>query len=130
METNATNNNKVVFKEISYKLCGLCFKVHNQLGRFRNEKQYADALESLLKKSGVKYKREYVIPISFSGEAKGRSRTDFLIEDSLLLDLKAKRIVTKEDYFQMQRYLVSSSKKLGIIVNFRQKFLSPKRILA
>lgn len=130
METNATNYEKVLFKELSYKVCGLCFKVHNELGRFRNEKQYADALENILKENNINYIREHTIPISFNREEKGRNRVDFLIENSILLDLKAKRIITKEDYFQMQRYLVSSGKKLGLIVNFRQNHLSPKRILS
>lgn len=130
METNATNKNKVIFKELSYKICGLCFKIHNILGRFRNEKQYGDALEKILTEHGIKYEREYIIPVSFEGEEKRRNRPDFLIENSILLDLKAKRIITKEDYFQMRRYLVSSGKKLGLIVNFRQNHLSPKRILS
>ena len=127
METNATN--KIIFKELSYKVCGLCFEIHNLLGRFRNEKQYADALEKLFIENGLKYQREFTIPTSFIGEHKGRNRVDFLVEDVIVLDLKAKTLITKDDYFQMQRYLVSANKKLGIIVNFRQKYLSPKRVL-
>ena len=52
-----------------------------------------------------------------------------MIEDKIVIDIKAKRIITKSDYFQMKRYLTSSNKKLGIIVNFRQRFLTPKRIV-
>jgi len=129
MHPNATNKKRVFFKELSYKICGLCFKVHNKLGRFRNEQQYTDALERLLKENDIKYEREFVLPVSFEGEKARRNQVDFLIENSVLLDLKAKTIITKDDYFQMQRYLASTNKLLGIIVNFRQKFLVPKRVI-
>lgn len=42
---------KVVYKELSYKINGLLFKVHKDLGRYRNEKQYGDYFEQLLKNS-------------------------------------------------------------------------------
>lgn len=120
---------KVLFPELSYQVCGLCFKIHNTLGQFRSEKSYADALGKMLDANKINYKREFSLPISFEGEAERRNIPDFVIEDKIILDIKAKRIVTKEDYFQMKRYLVASDKKLGLIVNFRQKYISPKRIL-
>ena len=119
---------KVLYPELSYKVYGLCFKVHNELGRFRNEKQYADALEHAFRDSKIIYEREIPLAISFAGEKTRRNIPDFLIEGKIILDLKAKTIITKEDYFQMQRYLISANKRLGIIVNFRQKYLIPKRV--
>jgi len=47
----------------------------------------------------------------------------------LLLDIKSKPFITKEDYYQMRRYLKLCNLELGLIVNFRNKFLAPKRIL-
>lgn len=122
-------DNKVLYPDLSYKICGLCFGVHNELGRFRSERSYADALENLLKKDNINYLREKPISPSFEEEKERRNIPDFLIEDKIVLDVKAKRITTKEDYFQMKRYLISSNKKLGLIVNFRQKYISPKRVL-
>ncbi|MEK7463320.1 MAG: GxxExxY protein [Patescibacteria group bacterium] len=121
--------NKVLHPELSYKICGLCFETHNKLGRFKNEGSYADLLEILLKENNIKYVREAALAPSFVGEKERRNIPDFIIEDIIILDAKTKRIVTKEDYFQMKRYLISSNKKLGLIVNFRQKYLSPKRVL-
>jgi len=129
MYSNATNQDKVLFRELSYEVCGLCFKVHNTLGRFRNERQYGDALETLLKDGKISYQRELILPSSFPGEKEIRNRVDFVTEDKIILDLKAKPVITKEDYYQMQRYLVSHNKSLGIIVNFRLKYLAPKRVL-
>ncbi len=122
-------NEKILYSELSYKICGLCFKVQNWLGRYRNEKQYADAFENLLKENKIDYKREFSLPASFDGEKDRRNIPDFIIEDKIIIDFKAKNIPTKEDYFQMKRYLVSYNKELGLIVNFRQKYIYPKRIL-
>ncbi|MBI4158026.1 MAG: GxxExxY protein [Candidatus Yanofskybacteria bacterium] len=129
MYANATNKDKVLFKELSYEICGLCFKIHNELGRFRSEKQYADAFEGLLKEGNWEYKREFALPISFVGENNRRNILDFIVSNEIILDLKAKTFIEKEDYFQMKRYLTSANKKLGIIINFRQRYLSPKRVI-
>ncbi|MBI2035993.1 MAG: GxxExxY protein [Candidatus Liptonbacteria bacterium] len=120
---------KVIYPELSYRIYGLCFKIHNTLGRFRNEKQYADALEKLLKDDNIPYVREFALQVSFDGEGSRRNVVDFLVDYKIVVELKAKRFLTKEDYYQLKRYLVSSNKKLGILVNFRQQALTPKRIL-
>ncbi|OGN27277.1 MAG: hypothetical protein A2941_00260 [Candidatus Yanofskybacteria bacterium RIFCSPLOWO2_01_FULL_49_17] len=60
MNPNTTNKNpKILYKKLSYQICGICYNVHNELGRFRNEKQYSDAIEQKLKENGIHYKREY-----------------------------------------------------------------------
>jgi len=119
----------LVFPELSYQICGLLFEVHNSLGRYLNEQQYGDLLEVLLKKSNLKYEREKNVPIFFEGQKEGRNKVDFCIENSIILELKAKRILLKEDYYQLKRYLVAFKMELGLLVNFRDKYLKPKRIL-
>ena len=125
MRTNVTN---IIYPELSYKINGIFFKIHNDLGRFRNEKQYADAIEKIFKDEGVVYEREVALKPSFDGEMERRNICDFVVENKIVVDVKAKRIVTKEDYFQIKRYLDSGKFKLGMIVNFRSKYLTPKRI--
>jgi len=70
-----------------------------------------------------------IIPIGFEGEFKGRNKVDFLVGGKIIIEIKAKKIITKEDYFQTRRYLSILNKKLAILVNFRSIYLSPKRIL-
>ena len=108
------NEDKVVYKELSYKINGLLFKTHKDLGRYRNEKQYADMLEELFRENNIKYIREVSLPESFKGERSKRNIPDFIVEDKIIIDLKAKPIISKDDYFQMRRYLASCNKKLGI----------------
>ena len=119
----------IIHKELCYQIYGLCFKTHNALGRYRNEQAYADYLDSLLKSSLLKYVREWPLPPSFTAEMSHRNIPDFVIENAVVVDLKAKRMITKGDYFQMKRYLSASGLKLGLIINFRQEYVSPKRIL-
>ena len=109
----------LVFPELSYKICGLLFNVHNSLGRYCNEKQYSDAFEHLLIEKHIKYERE----------KQARNKVDFIIDDCLVVELKSKRVLTKEDYYQVKRYLIAFNKQLGLLVNFRDKFLKPRRIL-
>ncbi|MEK9208819.1 MAG: GxxExxY protein [Patescibacteria group bacterium] len=120
---------KIIFPELSFRICGLCFDTHNRLGRYRSETSYGDALETLLKEEGIPYERELRLPPSFKGEREGRNRPDFIIDDKLVLELKTKPIVTREDYDQVKRYLAVTGSKLGILVNFRSKYLTPKRVL-
>lgn len=129
MPMSRIQKEKVLYPELSYQLCGLCFGVHNTLGMFRSEKSYGDLLEYSLQSAHIPFVREYEIPPSFVGENEGRNKVDFLIADSVVLELKAIPFVGKKEYYQMQRYLQASKKKLGIIVNFRQRYLRPKRVV-
>lgn len=120
---------ELVYQELSYKTNGILFAVHNELGRYRDEKQYGDLIEKYLKESGIPYEREKIVAISFDGERTGRSKADFIIDGKIVLEIKSKRFLEKQDYYQMMRYLDSCHKRLGILVNFHQKYLVPKRIL-
>jgi GxxExxY protein len=124
MNTNDTNkiDGKIIYPELSYAIVGICFEIHNRLGRFSREKQYCDFLERKLQEIHVPYEREYTI-------GKTGNRVDFLIDGKLILEVKAKRFVLKQDFYQLQRYLQISGKKLGLIVNFRNRYLKPIRII-
>lgn len=113
---------ELIYPELSFKVVGLSFVVHNELGVYAKEKQYAGLLEEKLKLAGLSYKRE--LRIGNSGNT-----IDFVIDDKILLELKAKRVITKEDYYQTQRYLQETRLKLGIIINFRNRTIAPKRVV-
>jgi GxxExxY protein len=120
---------KILHKNLSYRLTGLLFKTHKDLGHYRNEKQYADYFEKLLKDQEIKFAREYSFLDQQYGQNKIRCICDFIIEDKIILEFKAKNFITKEDYYQTRRYLVTLNLELAIIVNFRQVRLAPKRVL-
>ena len=116
---------QIVEKELSYKLTGIFFKIQKELGRFARERQYGDALALELEKNGLKFERERSLEVG----GRKSNLIDFVIENKVAVELKAKPFVTKEDYYQTQRYLQSSNLELGLIVNFAQPFLKPKRVL-
>ncbi len=120
---------KIVHKDLSYKITGLLYKTHKELGIYRNEKQYADYFEKLLKEEKIKYDREHRFSDNQYGMNSARCICDFIIDDKVILEFKAKNFITKEDYYQTKRYLVTLNLELGVIVNFRQKRLAPKRVL-
>lgn len=119
---------RLIYPELSYVITGVCFDVVNRLGRFCRERQYADALESVLRERSIPFEREKELPIEGIRNA-FTNRVDFVINDTLLLEAKAKPFVTKSDYYQMQRYLQAGGHDLGLIVNFRNKHLKPIRII-
>jgi len=112
----------LLYPKLSYVIVGICYSAHNELGRFAREKQYGDFIVKQLKHNKITFKRELVV--SDSG-----NKLDFLVDDKVVLELKVKGVITKNDYYQVQRYLQHSGVKLGILVNFRNKNLRPKRIL-
>lgn len=116
------DNEKIIYPKLSYTITGLCFDVHNELGRYARERQYCDLIEKKLKQSNLKYQREFVV--TGSG-----NRVDFDIEEKIILEVKAKKAINKNDYYQIQRYLQSCERKLGLLVNFRYEYIKPKRII-
>jgi hypothetical protein len=68
------NKSELIYEDLTYKINGVLFAVHNELGRFCNEKQYSDAIESFLRKLNINYGREKILPPSFEGELSGRNK--------------------------------------------------------
>jgi len=120
---------KILYKDLSFKITRFLFKVHNDLGRFRNEKQYSDFFEKLLENSNLKYEREYRFEDKQYGKEKVRCICDFIIDDKIILEFKTNEFISKQDYYQTQRYLTTLNLRLGILVNFRQIRLVPKRVI-
>lgn len=117
-----TNKNKLLYPELSYKILGLCFDVHNEIGPYGREKQYSKLLEQRLIDSKINYKRELEL-------GNTDNIVDFIIENNIIIEVKTKPIIIKADYIQVQRYLQASGLLLGILINFGTKYLTSKRII-
>ncbi len=130
MRNLRTKAGHVLYPELSYRINGIIFETKKQVGIYGSESQYGDIIEKLLKTAGLSYEREKVLPIAVDGEKIGRHKADFVIDNKIILEIKAKNILTKNDYYQAKRYLVASGCKLAILVNMRQYTVMPKRILS
>ena len=116
---------QIICKDLSYELVGVFYKTHDALGQYAREKQYGDMLEKELEEKRLYFEREKLI----SRIGIDKNRADFVVENKILIELKAKPAITREDYYQVQRYLEILNLRLGIIVNFRQRYLNPKRVV-
>ena len=56
----------LIYKDLSYEIYGILYEVHNELGRYCNEKQCADLFDKKLKDNKIKYEREEIIPKYFN----------------------------------------------------------------
>ena len=123
------NKKDLIFPELSYRLVGILFKVHRELGGKYQEKYYQRAVEQLLKEDGLKYEREVKVDLIFNDTNIGKYYLDFLIDGKLILELKATPFLHPDDFKQVLAYLKSRRLKLGILANFRGPKLVYKRIL-
>ncbi|MBI4434447.1 GxxExxY protein [Candidatus Uhrbacteria bacterium] len=120
---------RLVLPELSYQVTGVLFEVHNALGRFASERQYASAIASTLTSANLAFQREVEVRLeSPLGSFRG-NRVDFVICGVLVLELKAKTALEPKDYAQTKRYITALKCPLGILVNFRARLLQPRRIL-
>lgn len=122
-------NKNIYHPELSYEITGLLYKIHNELGRFKLERNYCDLFEELLIERKIFYKREKDLKFTFEDLRFTGNIPDFIIENKIIIDFKAKKFVTKDDYYQMMRYLEFSKLPLGMIVNFRSTYLKPQRVI-
>ncbi len=67
--------------------------------------QYCNAIEELLKKNNISYKREFSLKSDNDLIKNNRNRVDFLIENKIIIEVKAKRFIGRDEYNQAQRYL-------------------------
>lgn len=120
---------ELIYPELSYKIVGLLFRVHNKLGGRYQEKYYQRAVEVALKEERIAFKKEIAVDLSFNGAKIGKYILDFLIEGKIILELKATPRLTREDFRQVSSYLKAEKLKLGILANFRGEKLFYRRIL-
>ncbi len=114
---------------ITEKIIGCCFKVHSELGPRFNERIYHNALMLDLKDNGLTCKTEKVYKVSYKGVSVGNFRADLIVEDDIIVELKALAgNIPKIFESQVLSYLKASSLKTGLLVNFGNKSCQIKRL--
>lgn len=123
------NGPGLIYPELSYRLMGALFSVHNQLGNSYQEKYYQRSIEIELAKSEIPFKKEHPINLEYSGNKIGRYFIDFVIEDKIILEIKTVPYVTPLYLRQLYSYLKVTGYRLGIVANFKSEKLSYKRLV-
>ena len=115
--------------EITQKIIGCAFEVSNTLGIGFVEKVYENALVHLIRKSGLKVVQQYPIKVTFDGILVGEFVADLLVEDRVLVELKAVSMLVNDHTAQALNYLRASGLELCLLINFGRTKVEIKRLL-
>ena len=108
-------------KELTRKVIGVFFNVYNELGHGFLESVYERSFELALSSVGIKVCRKIEIPVRFRGQTVGDFEADMLIEDCVLVELKAVRALDSAHEAQLLNYLRATDIELGLLLNFGLK---------
>ncbi len=119
---------KMKLDEITYKINGCAMKVHNTLGNGFQEVIYQRCLAIELERACLSFEREKEHKIYYDGIDVGTRRADFVVEDQVIVELKA--LINLEDVHlaQAKNYVVAYDKPVGLLINFGAKSLQFKKI--
>ena len=124
-----TNENEILYKDLSYKIVGLAMRVHSKLGYGFLEKVYENALMVLFRREGIEAKQQAPITVYFEEEAVGNYYADILVEDKVILEIKSVENIIDAHIAQTLNYLKATGLRLAIILNFSKEKLKYKRIV-
>ncbi|MDQ3323646.1 MAG: GxxExxY protein [Acidobacteriota bacterium] len=120
---------KILYKDISYKIVGLAIEVRKELGFGFLEKVYENALIILLEENGIKAEQQFPIKVSFHGQVIGDYIADILVENQIILELKAQDKITDIHKAQTLNYLRATNSRLAILLNFGKDRLEYERLV-
>lgn len=106
-----------------HRVIGACLEVHRQLGPGYLESIYEEALGAELKHQAIGFRRQQPFEVLYKGHPVGQGRLDFLIEDRLVLELKAVESLQAVHKAQVLSYLRAMALQIGLLVNFNSATL-------
>jgi GxxExxY protein len=108
----------VINKELSDKVIGIAYTVHNHLGPGLLESAYEGAFCMALSHAGVPFERQKQYPLHFMGELAGTYIADLVIDNSLIIELKSVSQLAPTMEAQLINYLRLSGIEVGYLINF------------
>lgn len=105
-------------KDITEKIISCAIEVHSTLGPGLLESVYEEALAHEFTLRGIPYEKQKEIYLKFKGKDIGKHRVDFLVENEVVLELKAVESMHKIFEAQMLTYLRATRKRVGLLINF------------
>jgi len=122
-------NKNYKYSDITEKIIGAAMEVHNTLGNGFQEVIYQRALAIELIENNLAFVREQEMPVFYKNEHIGTRRVDFLIEDCVLLEIKAKTQLEDVHLAQAINYLEAFELEIGLLINFGATSLQFKRLI-
>ena len=118
-----------LYEEESYKIRGACFNVYNTLGGGIKEKIIERALTKELLSQGMTVGNQTRINIVYKNEKIGVYIPDLVVDNKIIIEIKSKPFITKEDKKQFWSYLRGSKYKLGFLIDFTSQKLIIERFV-
>jgi len=110
------------------RIIGCAMTVHSTLGNGFQESIYQRCLEIEFAKAALKFRRETEIPISYDNRRVGKRRVDFLVEDKVVVELKAVISLDNNHLNQALNYQEAFNLEAGLLINFGSRSLQFKRL--
>jgi len=122
------NQHNMTLDEITYKINGCAMKVHGTLGNGFQEVIYQRCLDIEMKKAGLDCRREVEQKIYYDGIDVGTRRADFIVENQIIVELKA--VINLEDVHlaQAKNYVIAYGFPIGLLINFGSTSLQFKKV--
>lgn len=118
-----------LYDGLTYAVNGAAMEVHNVLGPEFPEKVYQEALLIALRDRGIPAVKEVGFAVEFQGQAVGEFRVDILVDEAVILELKAVDRLSKQHEQQVLAYLAASGREVGLLLNFGKSSLEHPRIV-
>ncbi len=104
--------------ELTSKILGCAFAVYNELGPFLREYAYQNAMEYALTDARLAWQRQQLFDVFFRGRKVARGKYDILVEDQVILELKAVESLHPNFVAQLIAYLAGTGREVGFLLNF------------
>jgi GxxExxY protein len=111
-------SSKLLHAELTERIIGVYYDVYNEVGHGFLEAVYRNAMQIALAEAGLTVQREHPIPVWFRGQEIGLYRADLLVENCVLLELKAVAALERSHEAQLLHYLRATEIELGLLFNF------------
>lgn len=118
----------MLYEELTSKIIGAALDVHNELGFGFLESVYGNALYIELQNRGLKCDCQRRIEVYYKGKKVGNYVADMIVEDKVIVELKAVSEIRKEHQQQLLNYLVATNLELGLLLNFGHS-LEKRRVI-
>lgn len=117
-----------LYKDLTERIIGCAVKVHRTLGPGFLESVYENALAIEMGAEGIEFKRQVEIELTYAGQTVGIHRLDMLVDDKVVVELKAKEHICEADKATTLSYLAATDKAIGLIINFGKPIIDVKRL--
>jgi len=119
---------KLPYSELTGSILNCCFEVMKELGPGFVESIYKNALLIAMRQKGLQVEVERSFEVMFRGTVIGRYRTDLVVGQTVIVELKCCESLAREHQAQLFNYLKVSQLPIGLLVNFRRGKLEWKRL--